>query len=65
MNMMWLTDGEVLDFISPPTFRDHLKHRVKKTPEMSSRRSIVKEMPGERKEGGRCGYVYQAFAISV
>lgn len=55
MNMMWLTDGEVLHFISPPTFSDHLKHRVEKTPEKSSRRSRVKEMSGERKEGGVCG----------
>lgn len=41
MNMRCLTDGEVLCFISPLSASDHLKHRVVKTPEKSSRRSVI------------------------
>lgn len=58
MNMMWFIDGEVFDCIFFLIFRDYLKYRVEKIFEMFLRRSIVKEMLGERKEGGRCGYVY-------
>lgn len=53
MNTRWLTDGEVLCFISPLRLSDHLKHCVKKIPGKSSRRSIINKkcLVKERKEG--------------
>lgn len=53
MNTRWLTDGEVLCFISPLRFSDHLKHCVEKIPGKSSRRSIINKkcLVKERKEG--------------
>lgn len=54
MNMRWrLTGGEVLYFISPPSFSDHLKHCVEKPLEESSRRSVINKkcLGKEGKEG--------------
>lgn len=53
MNTRWLTDGDVLCFISPLRFSDHLKHCVKKIPGKSSRSSIINKkcLVKERKEG--------------
>lgn len=53
MNTRWLTDGEVLCFIFPLRFSDHLKHCVEKILGKSSRRSIINKkcLVKERKEG--------------